>query len=126
MNRSSALNTATLSSALAPILAVLTLLFLPHGRDLNPVHHWLSEYVLSHNSAAIWLMRRSFAVLGLTAWTVGFRATTRVGRFTFGLAGAALVSMIFLEWAPNDGKHLAMARPLLPGSIHPLLLYIDR
>ena len=54
----------------ATIALLLPLHFMEHGRDLNPVDHWLSEYVLSRSAFSQALMHLAFMTLGLAALSV--------------------------------------------------------
>lgn len=106
----------------ASILALLHIL--PHGSDLNGAHHWLSEYVLSQNPSAVWLMKFAFVGLALTAFGVAWRTSVRSSRGLFVTAALALGAMTFFDSDPNDGRHLGMSWPLSAGNIHQLLLYV--
>jgi hypothetical protein len=110
-------------SAVAAIFALTGEHFIEHGRDLNAIHHWLSEYVLSGSGLARWLMRAVFLFLGLSALGVSMCSNGRAQRFLFASAGSALGLMMFFDSDPNDGIHTGMSWPLTPGNVHQVLLY---
>lgn len=108
-----------IASSLVALVLLTTEHFLGHGRDLNPVDHWLSEYVLSGSALAVWVMRIAFVGLSLAALSV---AAVSKEKLFFILASAGLVAMPFCDTYPNDG----IVRPMWPltaGNVHQLLLY---
>jgi hypothetical protein len=112
-------------------LLLLTEHFLPHGRDLNPVNHWLSEYVLSDSFYGRWLMHIAFFTLAFSALStsilVALQSTAGIARIGSGLlmvSAAGLAGMSFFNTDPNDGRVHDMQWPLSPGSAHLLLLYV--
>lgn len=98
--------------------------FIPHGIDLDPVNHWLSEYVLSHSVAAIWLMKAAFLSLAVSALAVAMIAPDRRGRLLFLVASFGLAVMPILDTNPNDGLSQGMKWPPTPGNLHQLALYL--
>jgi len=112
------------AAALLAFLLLLTEHFLPHGIDLNPRDHWLSEYVLSGSTLARWLMRAAFLALAATAFSVGMTLPSRVPRGLFWIASLGLASMTFFDSDPNDGRSYRIFWPPTAGNLHQIALYL--
>ncbi|HTQ08684.1 MAG TPA: DUF998 domain-containing protein [Fimbriimonadaceae bacterium] len=111
-------------AALAVILILVAEHFLPHGVDLNPVDHWLSEYALSRLAFARWLIRVAFAALATVAVVVAQSAKSRLSRWAFLTSAAGLASMILFDTDPNDGRPIRFLWPPTAGNLHQIALYV--
>jgi hypothetical protein len=117
-------------SKLATACAILSLLvlflehFIDHGRNLNGIDHWLSEYVLSESAPARWLMWAAFMLLAGSALGVSLASSRLWPRLLFGLSALGLGVMAFFESDPNDGLHTSMSWPPTAGNVHQILLYL--
>jgi hypothetical protein len=112
------------AAPLATLAILLVEHFLPHGKDLNPVHHWLSEYVLSDSPLGVALMHAAFVGLAATAVAVMTLPVSRGNRALFGIGGAALFGMTFFDTEPNGIPITHMTWPPTPSQVHKLLLYV--
>jgi len=112
-----------ITSAIATLVLLFAEHFLDHGRDLNPVDHWMSEYVLSGSPLAVWIMRLAFVALALSALSIAMVSRTRTIKALFLLSAAGLAAMTLLDTYPNDGVQRPKW-PLTPGNAHQLLLYL--
>lgn len=109
-------------------IAALALLGLEHlvnaaASHLDPVHHWLSEYVLSPSPAARYMMFAAFILLGCAAASVAALSQHLAPKALFAVSSASLVAMAFFNTDPNDGKDYPFRWPLSAGNVHQLLLY---
>lgn len=111
-------------SATVSLALLLAEHFLPHGLDLNPVDHWLSEYALSHSSIARGSMIFTFAALAATAFSVSMISRWWVQRGFFLLSSVALAAMMFFNTDPNDGRIFRILLPPTPGNWHQIALYV--
>lgn len=105
-------------------LALLVEHVLPHGRDLNPVDHWLSEYVLSSSASAPLIMRFGFVGLALSALSVGQIHRDRVTGNLMRVAAIALAAMVALDTNSNDGRAPWMSWPPSAANLHQVALYV--
>jgi hypothetical protein len=113
-----------IGAAAVASLALLIEHVIPHAIDLNPVHHWLSEYVLSGSVAARIIMRVAFFALAICAFSVAMLARPRISKSLFTLSSLGLAAMPFLDTDPNDGRSYHFSWPLTAGNLHQLSLYV--
>lgn len=107
--------------------------FISHGKDLNPVDYWISEYVLSNSPTARILMHAGFVLLALSAFAVAvdFRVERtsrhinwiRLEKICFFTAALGLLLMTFCNTDPNDGRGYAIVWPPTIGNWHQIFLY---
>lgn len=110
-------------AACAAFLLLLVLHFIPHGKDLNPVDHWLSEYVLSDSLPARILMRIAFFMLALAALSVAVQVNGALVRWLFLLSTLGLATMPFADTYANNGFRYDIAWPYEAGEWHQIGLY---
>ena len=110
-------------SACAAFLLLLVLHFIPHGKDLNPVDHWLSEYVLSDSLPARILMRLAFLMLALAALSVAVLVNGGLVRWLFLLSTLGLALMPFADTYANNGYRYDLNWPYEAGEWHQIGLY---
>jgi hypothetical protein len=113
-----------LGSAAAALILLVAEHVIGHGKDLNPIDHWLSEYVLSASTPAVWLMRLAFLALATAAVSVAALSREKILKAVFGLSAVGLAAMPFLDSDPNDGRSSGMNWPLTHGNLHQLMLYL--